>query len=627
MKYKHIYAADLETTVYDGQTYTEAWSSAFIELYKDKKTAVVHSSLDETIDYFLGLKQNSLIYYHNERFDGEFWLYKLFNMGFTLAKENDMWIDQKEMPDKTIKVSISAMGQWYYMIIKNGRFTIEIRDSLKLLPFTLKKLGKDFKTQHQKLDMEYKGYRYAGCEITPEEREYIINDIMVLKEALEIMFKDGHTSLTIGSCCMKEYKSMWDKQQLEQIMPDLREFDCGGISAEKWIRKAYRGAWCYVKPDKAKQIRKNGITVDVNSLYPSVMSSESGNYYPVGAPHYCTGKPDENMLENKYWFVHIKTRFYLKKDMLPTIQVKGNMLYKPNEWLTTSDIKGKDGKYRKEYIGINGGTQQATVELYLSKTDYALIKQHYVLIDTEYIDYVWFAQDIGIFDRYLNKYRKIKQESKGAVRTIAKLFLVNLYGKLATSEDSSFKWPELAEDGSIRYHTTIEKLKTPGYIAQGAAITSYARYFTITAAQKNYKAFDYADTDSLHLECAEKDVKGCTLHPTNFCAWKVETHWDEAIFNRQKTYIEHVVKEDGVPCEPWYNIKCAGMGGKCKDLLDKSLRGVIDKDYEEFTSVKRTLLDFKEGLKIPGKLVPKHITGGQILVETDFELRGNALVF
>ena len=72
---------------------------------------------------------------------------------------------------------------------------LELRDSLK-----------PFGTKHKKLDMEYTGFRYAGCTITDEEKEYIKNDVLVVKEALEIMYQEGHTKLTIGSCCLAEYK-------------------------------------------------------------------------------------------------------------------------------------------------------------------------------------------------------------------------------------------------------------------------------------------------------------------------------------------------------------------------------------------------------------------------------------
>ena len=50
----------------------------------------------------------------------------------------------------------------YSITIKVNNHTIELRDSLKLIPLSVKEIGKAFKTKHQKLDMEYEGYRYSG---------------------------------------------------------------------------------------------------------------------------------------------------------------------------------------------------------------------------------------------------------------------------------------------------------------------------------------------------------------------------------------------------------------------------------------------------------------------------------
>ena len=41
----------------------------------------------------------------------------------------------------------------------------------------------------------------------------------------------------------------------------------------------------------------------------------------------------------------------------------------------------------------------------------------------------------------------------------------------------------------------------------------------------------------------------------------------------------------------------------------------------KFLSTKRELEDFKVGLKVPGKLMPKRIRGGVLLVETNYEMR------
>ena len=44
-------------------------------------------------------------------------------------------------------------------------------------------------------------------------------------------------------------------------------------------------------------------------------------------------------------------------------------------------------------------------------------------------------------------------------------------------------------------------------------------------------------------------------------------------------------------------------------------------EEKEFLRVKRTLEDFKVGLCVPGKLMPKRIKGGTLLVETTYEMR------
>ena len=318
--------------------------------------------------------------------------------------------------------------------------------------------------------------------------------------------------------------------------------------------------------------------------------------------------------------------------MLPFVQIKHDIHYKSTEMLKTSDVYDKrTNKYYRNYITKDGETKEAKVELTLTMTDYKLLQEHYILEELEILDGCWFYAEKGIFDDYINIYKKIKMESKGAQRTIAKLFLNNLYGKMATSPISSFKYAEEREDGSLGYHVVVETNKDPIYIAAGSAITSYSRNFTIRAAQQNFhgadkRGFKYADTDSIHCDLAPSEIKGIRVSDNDFCAWKLESCWDIAKFIRQKTYVEHVTHENLKPIEhPYYNIKCAGMPDSCKELLLISMGEQEptekQKKYKDFYSKKRTLDDFDIGLTIPSKLVPRTIKGGVILSETDFTLR------
>lgn len=653
-KYRY-FMCDFETTVYRNQKSTEVWASASTELFTDDSVQIFHS-IQEQLDYFISLKCNIVAYYHNLKFDGSFWLsYLLIDKGYKQAyikRGNKVeWLQEKNMENNTFKYSISAKGQWYSIIIKVKNHFIEIRDSLKLLPFSVKKIGESFKTRHRKLEMEYTGFRYPGCEITDEEKKYIANDVLVVKEALEILFNEGHDKLTIGSCCLSEYKnickhSLKNELDYNEMFPDVYDipidkniYKCD--NAGEWVKKSYKGGWCYLVKGKENKIYYNGTTADVNSLYPSMMSSESGNPYPVGKPTFWYGNyiPDEALEDNRYYFIRIKTRFYLKKDKLPFIQIKGNLLYKGTESLETSDIYDKEtNQYYTHYRDLNGNLVDTRVELTLTMTDFILIKEHYELVDFEILDGCWFYTQIGIFDEYIQKYKHQKQISKGAKRELAKLFLNNLYGKMASSKDSSFKLAYVKDDKSIGFLPVSEFNKKPGYIPVGSAITSYARNFTIRAAQKNYHGvnnpgFIYADTDSIHCDLPPDQIKGIKVHAKDFCCWKLESCWDKAVFTRQKTYIEHVIAEDLETIEkPYNNIKCAGMPQKCKDLFELSMQGTAN--YNEMWSddernflfdennkpIKRDFSDFKIGLSVPDKLRPKRILGGILLVETTYQM-------
>ena len=656
------FVCDFETTVYKGQTRTDVWASAVTEMFSETEDVEIHHSIAETYEYLTSLKTDMICFYHNLKFDGCFWLdYLITNLKMTPAlepKEKDTdpikWLPNKYMQNNTYKCSISAMGQWYTIVFKVHNHYIELRDSLKLLPFSVKRIGQSFKTKHKKLEMEYTGYRYPGCPITEKEKHYIANDVLVVREALEFMFTEGHNKLTIGACCLSEFVNLISKDEYDVLFPNLYELEIdkdiyGSPNAGEYIRKSYRGGWCYLVKGKENRKFTDGTTADVNSLYPSMMSSESGNYYPIGKPKFISckdTKPEQwewyfkqVKSTKKFYFIRIKTRFYLKPNKLPFIQIKNSLRFKGNECLETSDYYDK--KTKKYYTHYwFGKTKEelklhdTRVELTLTMVDFELLKEHYNLVEFEILDICEFNSEIGLFDSYMEKYKQLKLTSTGAMRELAKLFLNNLYGKMASSTDSSFKVPFVREDNSIGLQDVHEEDKKPGYIPVGSAITSYARNFTIRAAQKNYhgvdkRGFIYADTDSIHCDLKPHEIKGITVHDRNFCCWKLESCWDVAFFTRQKTYIEHIVIEDEKPVEtPYYNIKCAGMPSKCKDLFQKSLERYTPKEEDSFTdeeldiiNKKHIIEDFTIGLKIPGKLMPKRIPGGVLLVETTYEMR------
>lgn len=617
-----ILVGDFETTVYENQSDTEVWASALAFLNSDKLK--IFNSIDKTYDYLLKFKGHVVIYYHNLKFDGSFWLdFLMRKKGYKNAWNdfNEEFESNRNMKVKTVKYLISDMGQWYTLTFKpNSNLIIELRDSVKLLPMSVAQLAKSFDTSVKKLEIEYSGKRKAGENITDEEKEYIKNDVIIVKEVLEYMFNNEHNKLTIGSCCMNEFKNMTSRQEFDQIFPRLDTIYSidPSLNADQYCRFAYRGGWCYLNEGKEKKLITNGQTYDVNSLYPSVMESDSGSLYPYGYPTFWKGNyiPDEALSPFHVFIIRIKTKFKLKKNYVPTIQIKNDYRYRSNEWLKTSDVY-YNGKYYESLKLEDGSEIDSICMLTLTSVDYDLFLKHYDIDFLEIIDGCYFWSSSNFFGDYISKYKKMKKESTGAKRQLAKLFLVNLYGKFGTSTNSSFKMAELVEGEPIKFNSVFESNKKPGYVPVACFVTAYARKFTIEAAQENYENLIYSDTDSLHLE--ECDPKGITIHDTNFRAWKLENKWDVGYFLRQKSYIERTGNS--------YLIKMAGLPERSKILIEKNLLKDYD-NLEEFSEIEKnfiknpiTLTDIDVGLKVPGSLKAKRIVGGVVLKNQEYEIR------
>lgn len=618
MKKKNVtyWACDFETTVWGEelenqlrkkQDCTEVWSAADVALYDNSETVTITHSIRDFLNRFLTMGGNNILYFHNLSFDGS------FIVDF-LLKENWKWVHckDKEMRSKTFQTCISDLGSWYWIKLKWNKNFIEIRNSLKLMPSSLNNIAKSFKTKHKKLEMVYTGMRYAYCNITEEEKKYIENDVLVLKEALEMMFDEGHQKLTIGSCCLSEFKAGYDLKDYKRLFPDLREDyldeDVTGVwNIWDYVHKSYHGGWCYLNPKFAHIVVGEGLVYDVNSLYPSMMHSMSGNKYPFGHGEYHKGAPPIDLVkaDNKYYFIRFTCRFRVKENAFPWVHIRHSALYKSNENLYTSDVRYK-GQYYRYYRDADGNICDTKVTLTMTCTDWELFNDTYEIYDLEIHDYVWFYARDGFFDAYIDKYAEMKKNSKGFSRQLAKLFLNNLYGKFAMSDNSSYKEPYLDENGVVRFILHEEHEKGVGYIPIGSAITSYAMNFTIRHALANKERFCYADTDSIHLIGLE-DAEMVIEHPTNFCCWGCEATFDFAYYERQKTYAEHIVAENRESVDtPYLDIKACGMSKSAK---------------EQFIAENRDIKELTTDLELYNcNLKSERVKGGIVLRNKTFKM-------
>lgn len=629
-----VLACDFETTT---TAPTRVWAAAYAlvikpgaKWFKDQSQIFYDTeatSIDPDIDTFMAnlislkiMKKDDkpadlVCYFHNLKFDGEFILSWLLSNGY-------MFTTDKKLYPGEFNTLISNKGQFYSITVNAGRRKITFLDSLKIIPLSLREAGKAFKTKHQKTEMQYDN-KESLDDCTDKDIEYIINDVLVLREMLISMYQEiGLEKLgqTIGSTCMKEYQSICESSPAlsRKVFVDLTSIETpSGVNADQYIRRSYRGGYCMcLRPGRYVY----GCTYDVNSLYPSVMHSKSGSLYPVGNPTFWKGNyiPSEAKEPNRVYIVRFKAKFDLKEGYLPTVQIKGSPYYRATEYLTTNRIGNSN-------FGISplGELVENIPELTMTSVDFEMFLEHYDT-DVTIIDGCWFNAEAGLFDQYINHWMSIKEKSKGGRRTIAKLFLNNLYGKLASSSDSSYKVPKLV-DGVVKYDIVVDSSRKVYNVAIGSFITAYARRFTITAAQANYDNFIYADTDSIHI--TGDTANSVVEHPTELLCWKRECDWDDGIFIRQKTYMEHVTHKDREPVKkPYWDIKACGCPQRCKDLFMESVdrqERVKDKSPQEIEWVKtrRKITDFKKGITIPGKLRPKRVPGGIILDVTNFTIK------
>ena len=537
--------------------------------------------IDSFINYCSLINESSSFYFHNLKFDGEFIIHYLLTHGFVHVNEKKLGVNQ-------FSTIISDLNVFYCIKVKfKEEVIISFFDSLKLLNFSVEEVAKAFNLSIKKLEIDYKAKREKGHKITDEEKEYLKHDVMIMSLALEKMFEMKITRMTIASNAMNFFKDTISKKRFEEwFKPPLYDKD---------LRQAYKGGFTYLNEIYRGKEVKEGIVLDVNSLYPSVM------YYspmPYGEGIYFDGKYVPDKLYNLY-IQNITCQFRIKKDMIPTIQIKNNLSFVPTEYLSSS----------------NG----ESINLTLTNVDLKLFLEHYEIYDVSY-NWGWkYKSSTKIFKSYIDYWNELKvkatKEGNKPLRTIAKLMLNSLYGKFAASPEGRSKIPYL-DNNIVKYKLSELEERTAYYLPISIFITSWARDKTIRSAQAVYHRFIYADTDSLHLEGTDIP-ENLLISDTELGKWKIESTFKRGKYLRQKCYIEDAVtpvdeiekfKKENPEClhlvskDSIINIVCAGMPKGC---------------YKNVTWE-----NFDYGSVFDGKLGVKHTDGGIVLVDTTFTIKG-----
>lgn len=573
------YTADFETNVDVNDC--RVWAYALCEI-GNIDNFIYGNSIDDFIKWCSNPKQNYVLYFHNLKFDGEYIFSYLLENGYTCIK------DKKDRCDKSFTCLISDTGQFYSIEIffdtKNKKHInkVTIYDSLKILNFSVDQIAKDFNLPINKLELDYKLKREVGHQLTPDEINYIKNDVTIMAMALEIMFKENLTKMTIGSDALANYKKM--NYNFNKYFPILH------YEIDKDIRQSYKGGFTYLNDIYKEKETGQGIVLDVNSLYPSVMMYEK---LPFGDPVFFEGQYQEDLLYPLY-IQTLSCTFELKENMIPTIQIKNNMSFIPNEY-----VKSSDGDI---------------VTLTLTNIDLELFLKHYNVENLTYHSGWKFKSIKGLFTEYIeywsSKKIQAKKENNGALYRIAKLLLNSLYGKFGLNPNVRSKYPTL-EEGVVKYKMYPQEIREPIYIPVASFITSYARKKTIETSQKikqysinkyGKDLYVYSDTDSIHClfpdDSELKDI--IDIDDYKLGAWKLESTFIKGKYIRQKCYIE-------LDFNNKLNVTVAGLPKKLGNII------TFDNFNKGFTTENMNITD--------KKLTYKHVKGGVVLVDTDFTIK------
>ena len=388
------------------------------------------------------------------------------------------------------------------------------------------------------------------------------------------------------------------------------------VSIDDDIRRSYKGGAVQVHPGREGQTVYDGASFDVNSMYPWAMLQPM----PCGVPIFFEGKYKSDP-DYPLYIQHILCEFKIKEGYIPTIQIKNNLSYQQNKYLTES-------------------VEQT--HLYLTSVDLKLFFDHYDVYNYEYINGWKFQVVYDIFKPYVEYWYEIKKTETGAKRAIAKQMLNAFYGKTASRVHIKSKIPYMGEDDIVHYKYTEEETKKPVYTAVASFITSYGRDKILRTAQslggtRPDSYFCYMDTDSVHT-CnlsVEDAAKYIDIDQYRLGAFKLEYTCKRARYIRQKCYIEEQEFTDGTQTYTNYIRKCAGMPEDVKEWISWdafNLGFEFDPESENLPKdlirkIKSNGVDinnhaaFRHEVERYAKLQPVNVPGGVVLKPIRFSIK------
>jgi len=414
--------------------------------------------------------------------------------------KKEEWINEFGGPVNQKSIIQIKKGVCYY----KSR-TIQFRDSIAILPFSLDSLCKNFNVDHKKMTIDYSKIK----KVTPDLLKYLEYDCKGLNDVIEKyhdwpLIKKAGTAYTMASQALKVFRTYLSKpiSSLPAIVDDF-------------VRPAYFGGRTEIfKPlfwgDKTNLLS----CYDVNSLYPAVMLGEMPTNFDYNTSKYYPDKMGFYDAE-----VEVPDSMYI-----PPLGLVFDVNDSEKFIFPTGRFKGRWTTIELEYARLLG--------VKIIKTGKGVI----------------FQNGGKIFENYILDLYKIRENSsKDSVDNIlAKLLMNSCYGRMGLRRDRESIVFDDGQEGirilaELPYQGRKDMVTRIGLeakhldssfsnVAIAAWVTSLARIHMHKIYMQAPEKLYYSDTDSAYTTKKYKDDK-------KLGGVKFEYACDSACFLLPKTYL------------------------------------------------------------------------------------------
>lgn len=499
----------------------------------DKDYIYEGEGIEEFFKVIENIKGYLILYTWELEYEGSFIEYYLLRNGYRYTKEKiDKSFDNLENPE----------GKYYLINI------IDEKSRKIRLQSVHHKFGK--------IELKKAGLKYE----LGEKRE-----IEIIEGLIKFSWQEKLKGLTCGMDSFISFKGKIGKEKFKKLFPVISHEE------DKYLREAFKGGIVYIKEGIKEEHMVN--VYDINSAYGYIFMN---SLLPYGEGKYYNGRYEKDEIY-KLYVQRIKIKCGLKKGMIPFINIQ-------------YELKNLNGA-----IVDNKGYLQFTrdyIEVKLTNYEMKHLYNNYNIYGIEFIDGIKYKGSNTNFKEYIDYYYKLKMEG-GAMASLGKSMITNLYGKFASKEDRKLKriYYDSEKDEVIKI--AEEGKGKLVYLPLSVFVTSALRDKLLEVMEKNIENILYADTDCVHLRHGK--YRGIKIGK-NIGEFKLEALCYRAKYLGKKKYCYEAMEEKSKGNFEW------GEGVKVKAVFS----GVsMDKDNIRYE-------DFEEGVLLESRYY-KTVKGGTII--------------